>query len=146
MKGMLSVAAGLTAVVLALTAPAALAEPGPSSDWFERTAAAAIGDAGPTPYADAFERPDTANRGPEVAPDWFERAAGTAIRNAGAAPYVDAFERPEITPTQSTSPTAVDSDSGRAWLELGIAFAVGLTLALGLVALVRLRPHRPLAQ
>jgi hypothetical protein len=146
MKGKLSLSAAVAVVALAVAAPAALAEPGPPSDWFERAADAAIQDSVVTPYVDAFERPDTANRGIEVAPDWFERAASAAVRDAGATPYVDAFERPEITSVQSTTPTAVDTDTGRAWLELGIAFAIGLTLALGLVALTRLRPSRPLAQ
>jgi hypothetical protein len=145
MKGKLSLSAAVAVVALAVAAPA-LAEPGPPSDWFERAADAAIRDAAVTPYVDAFERPDTANRGIDVSPDWFERVAAAAVRDAGATPYVDAFERPEVTSVQSTTPTAVDSDTGRAWLELGIAFAIGLTLALGLVALMRLRPNRPLAQ
>jgi hypothetical protein len=146
MKGKLSLSAAVAVVALVVAAPVASAEPGPSRDWFERTADAAIQDAGAAPYADAFERPDTANRALEAAPDWFERAAAAAVRDAGATPYVDAFERPEITSVQSTTPAAVDTDTGRAWLELGIAFAIGLTLALGLVAVMRLRPNRPLAQ
>jgi hypothetical protein len=145
MKGKLSVTAALTVLVLAVAVPPALAEPGPSSDWFERTAAA-TNRAGATPYVDAFERPDTAGNGTAPAPDWFERAAAAAVRDAGPTPYVDAFERPEISSVQSTTPALADSDSGRAWLELGIAFAIGLALALGLVSLVWIRPTRPLAE
>jgi hypothetical protein len=146
MKGKFSLTAVVAVVALAVSAPAALGEPGPSRDWFERAADAAIRDTGATPYADAFERPDTANRAIEATPDWFERAAAAAVRDAGATPYADAFERPEVTSVPSTTPTVVDSDSGRAWLELGIAFAIGLTLALGLAARIGLRPNRPLAQ
>jgi hypothetical protein len=145
MKGKLSTTAALTIVALALAAPAALAEPGPSSDWFQRSVAAEVRDRDATPYADAFERPDRVSVVTEAAPDWFERAAAGAVRDQVATPYVDAFERPDVSSIQSTTPIVADSDSGRAWLELGIAFAIGLTLALGLAALVRLRPNRPLA-
>lgn len=145
MKVKLSTIAGLTVVALALAAPAALAEPGPPRDWFEHAAKAAR-DSGATPYVDAFERPDTASRRIEVAPDSFDGATAPAVRDADATPYADAFERPEITSVQPTNPTVADTGSGRAWLELGIAFAIGLTLALGLVALMRIRLNRPLAQ
>ena len=146
MKGTLSLAAVVAVIALAGAAPAALAEPGPPRDWFERAADAALRDAGATPYVDAFERPDTANRGTEAAPDWFERAAAASIREVAATPYVDAFERPVLTSTHATTPIGADSGSDRAWLELGVAFVIGLTLALGLIALMRVRPGRPLAQ
>ena len=145
MKGKLSLTAAVTVVALSVAAPAALAEPGPSSDWFDRTVATDIRDAGATPYVDAFERPDTSRIASEAAPDWFERAAAAVVRDARATPYVDAFERPEVTPSESSPPVA-ESGSDRAWLDLGIAFAIGLALALGLVAVARLRPNRPLTQ
>jgi hypothetical protein len=135
MKGKLSLTAVVAVAALAVAAPAAPAETGPPRDWFERAAHAAILDAGATPYVDAFQRPGTVNRGLEVAPDWFERAAGAAIRGASPTPYVDASERREVTSVSSTT-----------WLEVGIAFAIGLMLALGLVALMRFRPSRALTQ
>jgi hypothetical protein len=135
MKGKLSLSAVVAVAALAVAAPAAPAEPGPPRDWFERAAHAAFLDAGATPNVDASRRSDTVNRGVEVAPDWFERAAGTAIRGASPTRYVDAVERQELTSVPST-----------AWVEVGIAFALGFTLALGLVALVRFRPSRPLTQ
>ena len=145
MKGKLSFTAAVAFVALAVAAPAAVAEPGPPRDWFERAADAAIRTDGATPYVDAFERPDTANRGIEVAPDWFERAAAAAVRDAGAAPYADAFERPDPTSFQTAS-SAVESGTSIAWSQIGIAFAVGVLLALGLVTALRFRPNRPLAQ
>jgi hypothetical protein len=138
MKSKLSLTTVVAVAGLAVAVLAAPAEASPARDWFERAAYAAILDAGATPY-DAFHRPDTVNRGIEVAPDWFERAAGAAIRGASPTPYVDAVEGRGVNSLLSTT-----------WLEVGIAFAIGftlgLTLPLGLEALTRLGPSRPLIQ
>jgi hypothetical protein len=58
---------------------------------------------------------------------------------------VDAFERPAPVTTDITSRT-VDSGSSIAWEQIGLAFGVGLVLALGLMLAVRARPSRPVAQ
>jgi hypothetical protein len=144
MKGKLSVTTAVTVVAVALAAPAALAEPGPSADWFERAAAAAVRDSGATPYADAFERPDTVNREVEAAPDWFERAAAAAERNTTLVPYIDAFERPDPTSFEKAT-SSTDSGTDIAWSQIMIAFGVGLLLALGLMVALRFRLNRTLA-
>lgn len=141
MKAKLSLAIAIAALTVGV--PNAVADP--PADWFERAAAKAVASSTPTPYVDAFERPDSASVAVASAPDWFERAAAAATRDAGAVPYVDAFERP-VVGTVQTTPVATDSGSTIAWSQIGLAFGLGLLLALGLVAAVRLRPSRPLAQ
>jgi len=140
MKAKLSLAVAIAALTVGV--PNAVADP--PSDWFERAAAKAAESSTPTPYVDAFERPAAASV-VASAPDWFERAATAATRDAGAVPYVDAFERPVVATVQTT-PVATDSGSSIDWFQIGLAFGLGLLLALGLVAAVRLRPVRPLAQ
>ena len=140
----------LAIAVAALTigVPTAAADTGTSAtpDWFERAAAAAVRDAGATPYVDALGRPDSKSATLATSPDWFERAAAAAVRDAGATPYVDAFERPTVTGGQEAAPSATESSSSIAWSQLGIGLGLGLALALGVVLALRLKPSRPLAQ
>ena len=140
----------VTAAALAVAVPtAAAADAAP--DWFERAAAAAERDSGTiSSYPDAFERPGSSVIRTSVAPatpDWFERAAITATQ--GSQSYRDADERPGALALGTAIGTSVDaSDSGStiAWPQLGIAFLLGLALALGLFAVTRLRPSRPAVQ
>jgi len=84
------------------------------------------------------------NGAPEMsstpAPDWFERAAAAAERQGAAAPYVDAFERPPAVSAETTSST-IDSGAEIAWGQIGLAFGLGLLLALGLSMAITL-PRR----
>jgi hypothetical protein len=118
MKGKLPLVVALAVASLAVGVPAAIAEPG-------LTGAPEIGE---TP-----------------APDWFERASAAAERDAAPAPYVDAFERPDPTSFQ-TATSSTESGTDIAWSQIGIAFGVGLLLALGLAIALSHRPRRPLAQ
>ena len=128
---------------LAIAVPTAAAG-NAAPDWFERAALAAErdGDTG-TVYVDAFERAGSSITRAEVAsaPDWLERAA---IAASGS--YLDAYERPGISAlgtTVGSSTITADSGSSFDWMQLGIAFLLGLALALALVAAARLRPGRP---
>jgi hypothetical protein len=72
-------------------------------------------------------------------PDWFERAAAAAVRDDVAA----------IT-AASASPDVADESSARSgreveWSQLGAGFGIGLLLALGAYAGVRIARSRPLA-
>ena len=145
-KALLAVAAAALAVAVP-TAAAADAAP----DWFERAAAAAERDSGTiSPYPDAFERPGSSVIRTAVAPaapDWPERAAIASTK--GALSYRDAHERPGASTLGTAIGTSVGaSDSGPtvAWPQLGIAFLLGIALALGLFAVTRLRPSRPAVQ
>ena len=145
-KALLAVAAAALAVAVP-TAAGADAAP----DWFERAAAAADRDSGTiSPYLDAFERPGSSVIRADVAPtapDWFERAAIASTQ--GSLSYRDAYERPGASTLGTaigTSVEASDSGSSVAWPQLGIAFLLGLALALGLFAVMRLRPTRPAVQ
>ncbi|HUG65743.1 MAG TPA: hypothetical protein VMK83_11040 [Gaiellaceae bacterium] len=151
MKGTLTLVSSIVVAALAVGAPAAFADPGlngapemssPTPDWFERAAAAGERNDAIGPYVDAFERPAIAVQVP--ASDWFERSAAAALRDAAPAPYVDAFERPVVVTTPTTS--SGESSTSIAWGQIGIAFGVGLMLALGLMLAMRSRPSRPLAQ
>jgi hypothetical protein len=170
MKGTLSLVISIVVAALGVAVPAAFADTGlngpsdvsstPTPDWFERAAAAAERRGAIAPYVDAFERPGMAVQ--TSAPDWFERAAAAAARDISSAPYVDAFERSAPVSTQAApyvdaferstpvSTQAVSSplDSGTdiAWGQIGIAFGIGLMLALGLVLAVRSRPGREAAR
>ena len=118
MKGTLSLAIAILVAALAVSVPAAFADPGLDG----------------APDMSATQTPD-----------WFERAAAAAERRNVSAPYVDAFERPPAVSTQTTSST-VDSGTSIAWEQIGIAFGIGLLLALGLMLAVRSRPSPPVAQ
>ena len=66
-------------------------------------------------------------------------------RDAAPAPYVDAFERPDPTSFQTATSSPTESGTNIAWSQIGIAFGVGLVLALGLMVALRFRPNRTLA-
>jgi hypothetical protein len=145
-KALLAVAAAALAVAVPTAAGADVAP-----DWFERAAAAAERDSGTiSPYLDAFERPGSSVVRTDVAPaapDSFERTAIAATQ--GSRSYRDAHERPGVSTLGNaigTSVAASDSGSNVAWSQLGIAFLLGLALALGLFAVTRLRPSRPAVQ
>jgi len=118
MHAKLSLVVALAVASLAVGIPTAIADPG-------LTGAPEIGE---TP-----------------APDWFERAAASAERDAAPAPYVDAFERPDPTSFQTATSSPTESGTNIAWSQIGIAFGVGLVLALGLMVALRFRPNRTLA-
>ena len=148
MKGTLSLVISILVAALAVAVPTAFADPGlngapemsstPTPDWFERAAAAAERQGAVAPYVDAFERPGVALQ--TSAPDWFERAAAADARDISAAPYVDAFERPAPVTTQTVS-SSIDSGTDIAWGQIGLAFGLGLLLALGLSMAITL-PRR----
>jgi len=72
--------------------------------------------------------------------------ATAAASESTSTPYVDAFERPTPTDIQSSTPTVDDPGSSIAWGQIAVAFGLGLALAIGLMAALRLRPSRPVAQ
>lgn len=76
----------LAIAVAALTigVPTAAADTGTSAspDWFERAAAAAVRDAGATPYVDALGRP-TVTGGQEAAPSATESSSSIAWSQLG---------------------------------------------------------------
>ena len=153
MKGTLSLVISIMVAALAVAVPA-YADPGlngapemssaPTSDWFERAAAAAGRQGTVAPYVDAFERPGMAALRTS-APDWFERAAAADARGISAAPYVDAFERPAPVSISQTASSPLDTGTDIAWGQIGVAFGIGLVLALGLILAVRSRPSREVA-
>jgi hypothetical protein len=153
MKGTLSLVISIVVAALGVAVPAAFADTGLNGppdvsstltpDWFERAAAAAERRGAIAPYVDAFERPGMA--GQTSAPDWFERAAAAAARDISSAPYVDAFERSTPVSTQAAS-SPLDSGTDIAWGQIGIAFGIGLMLALGLALAVRSKPGREAAR
>ena len=119
MKTKLSLVIALAAIGVAVGVPAAFADPG-------------------------------LNGAPELvdAVSYFHanELATAATSGATPAPYVDAFERPVPTSAQASTSTVGDSGSSIAWGQIALAFGIGLVLAIGLMAVVRLRPGRPLAQ
>lgn len=119
MRTRLSLIAALAVISLAVGVPAAFADPG-------------------------------LNGAPELvdAVSYFHanELATAAASGATPTPYVDAFERPVPTSAQASTSTVRDSASSIAWGQIALAFGVGLVLAIGLMAVVRLRPSRPLAQ
>jgi hypothetical protein len=81
--------------------------------------------------------------------------ANAAALGTTSAPY--AVERPSAASVQASTstveesgltstPTVEHSGSSIAWGQIALAFGVGLVLAIGLVAAVRFRPNRPIAQ
>jgi hypothetical protein len=160
MKGKLSATAALTVVALALAVPAAPAQSGPPRDWFERAADAAVHDAVAPDWferaaisaqndAVVVSRPDSHDLVTPVASGYLD-AADRAQRIDVVVPTAssDAHERsapPSGELTRSTTSVA-SSGTDLELPQIGIGFGIGLLLALGLVALLRFRPNRPLAQ
>jgi hypothetical protein len=105
-------------------------------------------------YFYANERTTAATGSRQIAPERFDgvlyfraNERATAALGSTTTPYVDAFERPDPASFQASSPAASsNSGSGLAWGQIGIALGLALVLALGLVAALRFRPRRPLAQ
>ena len=72
-----------------------------------------------------------------------ELATAAQSGDTGVASYRDAAERPASHLfVSAAAPTTDSGESSVEWGQVGIAFGVGLLLALGLVAAVRLRPTR----
>lgn len=119
MKSRLALIAAVAVTAFAFVVPAALADPG-------------------------------LNGAPELvdAVSYFHanELATAATSSQAPAPYVDAFERPVSTSGDATPSVIEDSGSSIAWGQVGLGFGLGIVLAIGLVAAVRLRPGRPLAQ
>ena len=102
----------------------AVVTPGAYVDATERGVKAAVTQSTPSTYVDANER-----------------SASPVTDNAG---YVDAIERGSVVSTPTVVATT-STGSGFDWPQLGIGFAIGLALALGLLLAFRGTRQRPLA-
>jgi hypothetical protein len=119
MKARLSLVSAIAVTALAVSVPAAPADPGLDG-------APKLAD--PVAYFHANE------------------LASAATSGATSAPYADAFERPSPTSVAAPTSTVEDTGSSLAWGQISLAFVIGLLLAVGLMAAVRFRTSRPVAQ
>jgi hypothetical protein len=139
MKTRLSLVTAIAVTALGVVVPAAVADSAPkladAVRYFRANElATAAASATSAPSVDTFQRP--------------VNELGTAATTSGAtsAPSVDTLERPVPTSGQASTSATGDSGSSIAWGQISLAFGVGLVLALGLMAVVRFRPRRPVVQ
>lgn len=139
MKAKLSFIAAVAITALAVGVPAAFAE--------GRLAGAPKSTDG-VAYFRANELATAAASGLDGVAYFRANELATAAQSGSTtvASYRDAAERAVPQPQSSPVTPTIDSASDIEWGQIGIAFGVGLLLALGLTAALRFRPTRPLAQ
>jgi hypothetical protein len=131
MKARLSLVSAIAVTALAVAVPAALA----NHDL--------DGAAKPVDVVSDFRANELANAaalGTTSAPYAVERPSAASVQAS-----TSTVEESGST-VQASTPTVAHSGSSIAWGQIALAFGVGLVLAIGLVAAVRFRPNRPIAQ
>jgi hypothetical protein len=116
-----------------------------SPDVVERAVAAKLAQESPIVSPDAVDRVRVLRAAlqptPITPPDAFERAAAARADYGSNRVFDDRFNAP----AKVTNPTLVTSGDEIEWPQVGIGFVLGILLASGLYAGMRLGHARPLA-